>query len=129
MVVNLFISCWPPPTTMDAFSATIVAGRGSQQIRLNIGRQYLINFYFNLLNLLNRFDGSLGRNMRKAVHPSSSVRSSNPHRQTGLVGPPPWWWCLICVCVVCCGLVWSSSLIVCRQVPKNNTKVGIGITK
>jgi hypothetical protein len=32
------------------------------------GRHYLINFKFNLLNLLNRFDGGIGKNMRKAAH-------------------------------------------------------------
>jgi len=27
------------------------------------------------------------------------------------------------VCVVCSGLVWLSSLVVCRQVPQNNLKM------
>ena len=38
----------------------------------------MINFYFILLNLLNRFDGILGMSMHKAAHPSGSVGSSNP---------------------------------------------------
>ncbi len=37
-------------------------------------------FYFNLLKLLNRFDGGIGTNMRKAAHPSGGMDSSNPHR-------------------------------------------------
>jgi hypothetical protein len=45
------------------------------------GNHKLINFYINLLNLLNRFDGSIGTSMRKAAHPSGGVGSSNPRRQ------------------------------------------------
>jgi len=37
------------------------------------GKQKLINFYINLLNLLNRFDGGIGTNMRKAAHPSGGM--------------------------------------------------------
>jgi hypothetical protein len=47
------------------------------------GQQKLINFYFNLWNLLNRFDGGIGRNMRKAAHPSGGMGSSNPCRWRG----------------------------------------------
>jgi hypothetical protein len=36
-----------------------------------------------LLNLLNRFDGGIGTNMRKAAHPSGGMDSSNPHRWRG----------------------------------------------
>ena len=40
-----------------------------------------------------------------------------------LTDPPPWWWYLLCVCAVCCGLVWPLSCVVCKQVPKHNPKV------
>ena len=40
----------------------------------------MINFYFNLLNILNCLDGGLGMNMRKAAHPSCGMGSSNPER-------------------------------------------------
>ena len=51
------------------------------------------------------------------------IKSTLPE---GLVAWPPWWWCLLCVRVVCCGLIWLSlsSLVVCKQVPKDNPKVG-----
>ena len=39
-----------------------------------------MNFYFNLLNPLNRFNGSIETNMCKAVHPSGGMGSSNPRR-------------------------------------------------
>ncbi len=42
-----------------------------------------INFCFNLLNLLNRFDGGLGTNMRKADHPSGGMDSSNSRHWRG----------------------------------------------
>ena len=45
---------------MDAVSATIVAGRR------------------DLLNLLNRFDGGVGKIMCKAARRSSGIDSSNP---------------------------------------------------
>jgi hypothetical protein len=35
------------------------------------------------LHLLNCFDGGVGKIMRKAVHPSSGMDSSNPHRWRG----------------------------------------------
>jgi hypothetical protein len=35
------------------------------------------------LNLLNRFDGGIGTNMRKAAHPSGGMDSSNPYRWRG----------------------------------------------
>ena len=44
---------------------------------------YYINFYFNLLNLLNRFDGGNGTNMRKAAHPSGGMGSSKPRHWRG----------------------------------------------
>jgi hypothetical protein len=47
------------------------------------GKHKLINFYINLLNLLNRFDGSIRTSMRKAAHPSGGVGSSNPCRWRG----------------------------------------------
>jgi hypothetical protein len=34
-VISLLVCYWPPPTTMDAISATIVVG-GRARIRLNI---------------------------------------------------------------------------------------------
>ena len=43
----------------------------------------LMNFYINLLNPLNRFDGGIGTSMRKAAHPSGGVSSSNPCRWRG----------------------------------------------
>ena len=42
-----------------------------------------MNFYINLLNLLNRFDGGIGTNMRKAAHPLGGMGSSNPRRWRG----------------------------------------------
>ncbi len=39
-----------------------------------------INFYFNIKNLQNPFNGGLGTNMRKAAHPSGGMDSSNPCR-------------------------------------------------
>jgi len=42
-----------------------------------------IYFYFDLWNLLNRFDGGIGTNMHKAAHPLGGVGSSNPHRWMG----------------------------------------------
>jgi hypothetical protein len=47
------------------------------------GKHKLINFYINLLNLLNRFDGGIGTSMSKAAHPSGGVDSSNPHSWRG----------------------------------------------
>jgi hypothetical protein len=35
------------------------------------------------LNLLNRIDGGIGTNMRKAAHPSGGMDSSNPRRWRG----------------------------------------------
>jgi hypothetical protein len=35
------------------------------------------------LNLLNRFDGGIGTNMRKATRPSSGMDSSNPRHWRG----------------------------------------------
>jgi hypothetical protein len=35
------------------------------------------------LNLLNCFDGGIGKIMRKAARPSSGMDSSNPHRWRG----------------------------------------------
>ncbi len=47
------------------------------------GQHKWINFYFNLLNLLNCFNGGIRKNMRKDAHPSSGMDSSNPHRWRG----------------------------------------------
>ena len=47
------------------------------------GQYKLKNFYFNLLNLLNRFDGGIGTNMRKTTHPSGGMGSSNPRHWRG----------------------------------------------
>jgi hypothetical protein len=47
------------------------------------GRHKLINFYLNLMNLLNCFDGGLGTNMHKAAHPSGGMSSSNPRHWRG----------------------------------------------
>ncbi len=35
------------------------------------------------MNLLNHFDGGVGKIMRKAAHPSSGMDSSNPHHWRG----------------------------------------------
>jgi len=43
----------------------------------------LIDFYINLLNLLNRFNGGIGTSMRMVTHPSGGVGSSNPRRWRG----------------------------------------------
>jgi len=42
-----------------------------------------MNFYINLLNLLNCFDGGIGTSMRKAAHPLGGTDSSNPRRWRG----------------------------------------------
>jgi len=47
------------------------------------GKHKLINFYINLLNLLNCFDGSIRTSTRKDAHPSGGVGSSNPCRWKG----------------------------------------------
>jgi hypothetical protein len=70
-----------------------------------------MNFYFNLLNLLNRFDGVLGNIMRKATHPSGGVGSSNPHRLRG--------WGLhhhgmVFIRSLCC-VFWSRLVVVTRH--------------
>jgi hypothetical protein len=44
------------------------------------GYYKLIIFYFNLLNLSNRFDIGIGTSMRKAAHPPGGMGSSNPRR-------------------------------------------------
>ncbi len=67
---------------MDAVSATIVAGRRAR-IRFNIEVNINKLIYINLLNLLNRFDSSIGTSMRKAAHPSGGVGSSNLRRWRG----------------------------------------------
>jgi hypothetical protein len=67
---------------MDAVSATIVAG-GRAQFQYNKRSIKQIIFYFNLLNLLNCFDGGVGKMMRKAARPSSGMDSSNPRRWRG----------------------------------------------
>ena len=47
------------------------------------GKHKLINFYINLLNLLNRFNGSIGTSMHKDAHPLGGVGSSNSRRWKG----------------------------------------------
>ncbi len=42
------------------------------------GQYKLINFYINLLNILNHFDSGIRTNTRKAAHPSGGMGSSNP---------------------------------------------------
>jgi hypothetical protein len=81
-VVSLFVCYWPLPMTIDAISATIVAG-GQARFNKHRGQHKLINFHFNLLNLLNRFNVGVGKNMRKAGCPYSGMVSSNPHRWRG----------------------------------------------
>ena len=59
-------------------------------------------------------------NMRKAAHPSGGMGSSNPCRWRGEWLHHGGGVCLLFVQM--CRLVWSSSLVVCRQVPQNNLK-------
>ena len=50
------------------------------------------------------------------------------HAAWGLAAPPPWWWYLLgLLCGVCFGLVWLSSLVVCRQVWENILKVRLWV--
>jgi hypothetical protein len=42
-----------------------------------------MNFYINLLNLLNHFDDGIRMSMRKVNHPLGGVDSSNPRRWRG----------------------------------------------
>jgi hypothetical protein len=44
------------------------------------GKHKLINFYINLMNLLNRFDSGIVTSMHKAAHLSGGMGSSNPRR-------------------------------------------------
>ena len=70
---------------MDAILATIVAGWQARfwQHTIHRGKYKLINLYFNLLNLLDRFDGGIGKNMRTAAHPLGGVGLSNPRHWRG----------------------------------------------
>jgi hypothetical protein len=62
---------------MDASPATIVAcGRAQIQLNIEVSRNNF--FYFNLWNLLNRFDGGIRTSMCKAAHPSGGMGSLNP---------------------------------------------------
>jgi hypothetical protein len=49
----------------------------------SIKQEASINKLISTLNILNRFDGGLGTNMRKATHPSGRMGSSNPRRWMG----------------------------------------------
>ena len=68
-----------------------------------------------------RCDGDIEMNMRKAAHPSGGMGSSNPCRWRGERLHHGDGVCLLFVQM--CRLVWSSSLVVCRQVPQNNLKM------
>ncbi len=61
-------------TTMDAVSATIVAGRWAQ-FKNTQRLDELNNFSFNLMNLLKSFVCGLGQYMRKAARHSGGVDS------------------------------------------------------
>ncbi len=67
---------------MDVVLATIVAG-GQALIQLNIRLIKYIDFYINLTNQTKPFDSGLGKNMRKAAHPSGGMVSFNPCRWRG----------------------------------------------
>ena len=47
------------------------------------GQHDLIIFHINFIILLKLFDGGIGKIMQTAVHPTSGVDSSNPHRWRG----------------------------------------------
>jgi hypothetical protein len=54
-------------------------------------------FYFNLLKLLNRFDGGIGKNMRKAAHPSGGIgknmrKAAPPSASGGIDSSKPCHW-------------------------------------
>ena len=66
--------------------------------------------------------GSLGWKRMRSWGAVSSVKQA-AKRPPGHHGEgTPWWWCLLGLCVVCFGLAWLSSLVVCRQVRENNLK-------
>jgi hypothetical protein len=48
-----------------------------------------INFYFNLLNLLNHFDKGIGFFLRKAAHLLGGMDSSKSPPLEGRAAPPP----------------------------------------
>jgi hypothetical protein len=58
--------------------------RASPISKKQYGRYELINFYFNLLNLLSCFDSGIGTNMRKAAHPQvASIHQNHAARGLG----------------------------------------------
>jgi hypothetical protein len=56
---------------------------GEPEFDKTSGKHKLINFYINLSNLLNRFNGGIGTSMHKDANPSGGVGSSNPRRWRG----------------------------------------------
>jgi len=61
--------------------------RASPNSMKHRGKHKLINFYINLLNLLNRFDGSIGTSMRKDAGRRGFIKSMPLE---GRAAPPPW---------------------------------------
>ena len=69
-VIILFVYFWPSSPTIDEVLAATI----------NSFQHKLMNFHIIFMNLLELFDGGLGKNMCKAAHPSSSMDSSNLRR-------------------------------------------------
>jgi hypothetical protein len=69
-------------TAMDAILATIVDGGRAIIVIFREAGQISV-FSCNLLILLKPFNGGHGTNVRKALHPSGGVGSSNPRRRRG----------------------------------------------
>ena len=90
------------------------------------GQYKLINFYFNLLNLLNRFDGVLEKSCTRPLTPQVAW-VHQIHASWGVGGSTTMVMVFIGLCVVCFGLVWSLSLVVCRQVWENNPTMGLWV--
>jgi hypothetical protein len=82
-MISLIVYYGLPPTTMDAVSATIVAG-GRARIRLNIRLiQIYFDFYISLLILPKPFNSNLEKYMRKAACHLDGMDSLNPRRWRG----------------------------------------------
>ncbi len=75
------------------------------------------------MNLLKLFNNGLSKNMRKA-NPCSGRDSSNTYRLRGeRLHHHDDGVCNV-LCAFCVGLVWLLSLVLCRQVPCDNPKIG-----
>ncbi len=124
-MISLIVYYGPPPTTINAVSATIVAGWRAR-IRLNMSWYKYITFYINLLNWTKPFNNHLGKYMRKAVHHLNCVDSSNKRRWRGeqlhhLGGGVCWLFVLLWMDLRCC------ELIACKKWYKNNLKMRLAV--